>query len=658
MSRPAAVSLDVQLATPWLGRLPADPSLASLVNWFERTLYLDVGHRCDQHCRYCFQDKAGARFLSLGELEGSLSAARGLKLRRAILIGGEPAIHPDLEGIVRSLSRAGIGEWGMMSNGFELGQGRRLDRLADLGLGFCQLSLDSPHPSIQNFLCRNPRLFPRLAATLAGFNRHPGVVLALNAVVTRLNAGHLVALVRYVDSMRSKTGIRPSLILTHAKPHDAMPANLMVRASEAAQAVRLALEEGRRLRLPVLFRNLPFCLLDGWERWSTDWFTVLRRMDSKGAARPQHDAEARKAAVCGSCRHFETCPGFLSRYAERYGEAEFRPKERRSSTGPAGADAGLGEGPSVSLLLGTRCNLRCPFCYVTERGLGVSLRQTMAMVERLLASGWRRFLLAGGEPTLFPGTAEVAAKITSAGGSAVLVTNGVKLADRELCRRLKAAGVSRAMLSLHANRSEVFARISGSAEALPLVLQGFSNLVAEGVAVDVHHVLSAENYRFFPEFVRFYAARLRRLGLTSLSVSNLILVNPRLSRRKAAVPRLSEVRPFLEEGARWAREMGFEVCRGASEDAFPECVFGPAGNAGARRPDQRWFAPPTSGRPGLIFAGPRVGLKDVRSFGARDYNAVFAHGRPCRVCARKDACLGIQSDYARLHGWSEIKAVA
>lgn len=807
-----SLTLDVQLAPPGLRRWPAPGETDPFARWFARAFYLDLGHRCNQSCRYCFQEKSEARFLPVDDLGEQIALAGALAITTPVLIGGEPLLHPDLEAILSRLRREGFSQWGLMSNGLLLADPGHLDRLVDLGLGFCQLSFDSPDAAVQNDLCRNPTLFPRLQKAIGNFHRHKDLPLVLNAVIVRPNVERLVALVQCVDALRDRLGIRPFLTLTHAKPHERMAPELMVSATAAAAAAVAAVREGRRLGLPVLFRNIPFCLAQGEERWSTDWFTRLRLTDAAGHLQSPPDEGLRKNGRCLLCAHQETCPGFLASYADRYGDQEFQPvgspgdpvaepdavaSEIRFPVGelrdgipvyfharelrgklpgggagrrlvlvgpepllhpqlpellreyatrgfsvwiatpalalakpqragflksqglagvlwmhpargsahwvrtdprdlprdfrrrilvslererlpfehlyPSGRHAGegpldaprrhgqdnaaaLGRGLTVSLLLGTRCNFRCEFCFLDDHRCSVERPGALATVERLLALGCRRFLLAGGEPTLYPHLPELIEKLAGAGAEAVLVSNGSALADRKSCRRLKSAGVSQVILSLHSHKSEVVARQSRVPDGLPRALDAFFHLLGEDVKVCVHHVFSAHNHRDFEDYVRFYAELLRQPGRSELSVSNIVMLSPVLRRHPERIPRLSEVAPHLAAGDRLAREYGFAIHRGASDDVFPECVFGIRENP-AGRPAQRWIVPPARGKMGLIFAGAPEELPDVAAFGAHDFFQSFVHTRACRECRRRPVCLGVQSDYLALYGDSEFHAI-
>lgn len=654
--------LDVQVATPWLHRVPPPALVRPFARWFDGCFYVDIGHRCNQSCRYCFQDKTDAHFLSAGELEPVIAAAESVGLKRAIVIGGEPLLYPGLEALIARLRRGGIREWGLMTNGIGLAEDGRLDRLMAEGLGFCQISLDSSSPRVQNDLARNPRLFQKIEKALALLGRHPDLTLVLNAVIVRPNVGRLTELVRYADSLRRTRGLRPFLTLTHAKPHGAMDPKLMVSATEAAAAVSAAVQEGSRLGLPVLFRNLPPCLMNGLERWSTDWFTRLSPV------------ETRKAESCSSCAHDGTCLGFPSGYAERFGADEFQPiriprvapagDKAAASVSPRGARVkaaeigpGLGEGLTASLLLGTSCNFRCEFCYLEEHRGTPTRAKAIAAVDALLSMGCRRFLLAGGEPTLYPHLSDVARRISAAGAEAILVSNGFRLADRSFTRRLADVGIKRAILSLHSHRTETFSRLVHVPGALPKTLAGFFNLVRENIHVTIHHVFYKGNCAEFPAYVRFYADHLRRPGLTEMGVSNIILLRPNLGKRPDCVPRLSEVRPPLEAGVLLARQRGFEINRGGSEDAFPECVYGAGARPCERPPQERRIVMPSPGEVGFIFAGARGELPDLNDLGAKDYNKIFVHKRACRSCRRKATCLGIQAGYAALYGDGELRSI-
>jgi len=316
----------------------------------------------------------------------------------------------------------------------------------------------------------------------------------------------------------------------------------------------------------------------------------------------------------------------------------------------------LGSGPSATLLLSTKCNFRCEFCHFADHDLELPWAAAREGATRLLATGCREFHLSGGEPTHYAHLLPLVDLLAAAGARSVLETNGLRLADRGLVRTLRAAGVDTAMLSFHDHAGPDFARLVGVAHALPRVLAGFDNLVAEGFRVIVHHVLYARNVARFPEFVRFYAQRLSVPGRVSLHASSLLLLSPGLRAARSLVPRLESLRGPFEEGVAVAAQLGVALTHGGSGDGFPECVFGP-GPHGSGRPPERWIRHPRDGELGFILAGSREAFPGLAPDGIESYDALFDHLPACAGCSRRGSCVGVQRAYVALHGAAEFRAL-
>src|SRR5947199_4790712 len=100
--------------------------------------------RCNIDCGYCNEyDKVSApvptevmiaRIDKLAQLGTSVVA----------FSGGEPMLHPDLDGLIRHIRRRGMMA-GLITNGYFLVP-RRIHELNDAGLDFLQISIDNVEP--------------------------------------------------------------------------------------------------------------------------------------------------------------------------------------------------------------------------------------------------------------------------------------------------------------------------------------------------------------------------------------------------------------------------------------------------------------------------------------------------------------------------------
>lgn len=247
------------------------PDEARVLAWFEQSAYLDLGHVCNQACRYCWQGAQRREALPVSQIAHQVAILRREGIPRAILIGGEPLVHPEFFTVVKLLRESGICSWGLMSNGFRLAEPGLLERLLGEGLGYCQISFDSPRPEVQNALAGNPRLFDALQEVFGLLAQHPELPVDVNAVLTAENAGHLTELVEFFVELRRDKGFRPVLAVAQMKPVSP-PADARLRLDDAAAAAALrpALVAAQQAQLPLFVRNLPESLLGEFARRSTD----------------------------------------------------------------------------------------------------------------------------------------------------------------------------------------------------------------------------------------------------------------------------------------------------------------------------------------------------------------------------------------------------
>lgn len=86
-----------------------------------RDLRLSVTDRCNFRCVYCMEPDvrfaAREELLTCGELVRVARVAERLGVRKIRLTGGEPTVHPELEGIIRGVRAATGVELAMITNG-------------------------------------------------------------------------------------------------------------------------------------------------------------------------------------------------------------------------------------------------------------------------------------------------------------------------------------------------------------------------------------------------------------------------------------------------------------------------------------------------------------------------------------------------------------
>jgi hypothetical protein len=316
--------LDVLEPTPWSSLEGLEAGRRRALEAVRSGFYLQTGLRCDQACRYCFQEHPPVA-TPVEDLQRAAALARRLGLQHPKLIGGEPLRHPALGQVIGRLRDEGFARFDLYTNGGRLADEGVVERLAARGLRQCYVSFDSPREAVQDDLARRPGLFRRLERALQRLAAFPDVVVTLGAVVVAPNVDHLDELVAWVARARQRWGLEAALFLHQFKPYGGADPSLHVSFGRQADAVAAALEASEREGVAAFCHHMPFCRLPRPERYAVDHHVRLVTVDEAGARGLLEDAATRKAARCEACRHARTCPGFLSVYADRFGDAEFQP---------------------------------------------------------------------------------------------------------------------------------------------------------------------------------------------------------------------------------------------------------------------------------------------------------------------------------------------
>lgn len=134
----------------------------------------------------------------------------------------------------------------------------------------------------------------------------------------------------------------------------------------------------------------------------------------------------------------------------------------------------------VFLDVTNRCNMNCPICIATIRGMGFDFNPPMAYFEKVFAELARMepkplVQLFGGEPTVRADLLKIIAIGKKHGLKPHVVTNGLKLADEKYCRELCEEGVPM-RFAFDGRSPDIYERLRGNRGAYEKKLKGLENL--------------------------------------------------------------------------------------------------------------------------------------------------------------------------------------
>lgn len=129
-----------------------------------------------------------------------------------------------------------------------------------------------------------------------------------------------------------------------------------------------------------------------------------------------------------------------------------------------------------------RCNLDCALCYVPKRGRD---DLTFEQIERMISQfGGKVIALSGGEPTLRDDIIDIITTVRRNGKECRILTNAIKLADRDFVQRLTDAGLRQVLFSFNGFTDEVY-EATNRKPLLDIKLAALQNCAEAGLEVVV-----------------------------------------------------------------------------------------------------------------------------------------------------------------------------
>lgn len=126
-----------------------------------------------------------------------------------------------------------------------------------------------------------------------------------------------------------------------------------------------------------------------------------------------------------------------------------------------------------------RCNMKCRLCYVPYRDAANEL--SVEEVARLLdRTPCNRIQFAGGEPTVMDNLPRMIEVTRSRGRMPMIVTNGLKLADKAYVSELAQSGIYAVILSLNALSPRILEKVDGR-DILDAKMRAIENLKRHGI---------------------------------------------------------------------------------------------------------------------------------------------------------------------------------
>lgn len=284
--------------------------------------------RCDNACRFCAQAGVEAQDVADAAWEEALVDARGRGADEVTFVGGEPLL---VQGLERAIARAralGFRGIGVQTNGWALGEPRRVEGLRAAGLTDVHLSVHGARAAVHDYHVGRDGAFERIVVAL-GELRRCGVVVVVRTVLTRSNARVIGELPTWLGGHGVRAwGIAvPRVAGGAAREFDRVVPRLGVAVPFALHA----LDRARRIGIAVGVIGAPRCVVGPWDR---------ARISEGG---DEGGGEGAFGEVCAECLGRAGCVGVDARYLGRFGGDELRAIGQgiENAAGIAGSELGM-----------------------------------------------------------------------------------------------------------------------------------------------------------------------------------------------------------------------------------------------------------------------------------------------------------------------------
>lgn len=166
------------------------------------------------------------------------------------------------------------------------------------------------------------------------------------------------------------------------------------------------------------------------------------------------------------------------------------------------------------LTINRACNLRCEWCYAKSANkMQMDFASVKSLLDFLVSMHIKNVIILGGEPTCSSDLVQIIAECKKRDIHSVIVTNGVRLADKDYLNSLVEAGVGTISLSQKAHDPKSYIDVTG-VDCYEKFLQAVMNVSDTGIDFVVSFVLTFDSISFIPESMR----TLRAHGATKFSL--------------------------------------------------------------------------------------------------------------------------------------------
>lgn len=640
-----------------------------------KNLELNLGKGCNNRCVFCLSGRIGNsmhhRLIPLKDAKREIEHYYDKGCRSLGFLGGEPTIYPDLIEIIRYAKEKGYERIALATNGRLCADMEFCEKLIDAGVNRFTVSIHSHDSETEDMITRVPGNFKKKMQALKNLVRlqKKGLIphgVAINGVISRYNYRTLDAFIAFFKRIGIRD-IRLNFIRLEGLAEEDLKSGVSMKAFKP-YIKRLVDMNERRFKVDLAFGEMPLCMYSDFlrkkngdmlmQKYVGEFHDLATEVSLRNYERIHFSENNRSAVVdqviekrfnfqekkrntfkeklpsCRQCAMNAACEGIWKNYLLAYKDQSiFKPigqVEKRLEI-----EGGF---PYHLLHVGRACNVACMFCNMpSESGLypvSLNLKEIKTIADDIFRKNpYPKISIVGGEPTIRNDLPGIIRYLRGSGAKTIEIqTNAVLLADKNMVKVLKRAGLDKAFVSFHSHIPRIHDLLIMKKGGFEKCMRGIKNLCDHNIEVILNPVINALTYRDIPEYIAFVHKHFPAVRCISLSV---VQPNHRTLKNKKLIPRYGVISPFIEKALDLADEYGIVVKNPSC--GVPLCIGG-----WHKRPERC-----------LDYNENNVRKKDVQ---ASHPSQAQSKIKPvsCKKCAMNALCNGVWREYAGLYPLTDL----
>lgn len=289
---------------------------------------IKTGFLCNNNCMFCAQaHNRGKGNKTTEQINEDLRLAKKNNCTGVVFTGGETTLRKDLFIIVSYAKELNFECIQLQTNGRMLAYKPLCQKLIDCGVNEFGPALHGHTSAIHDSLTRSKGSFNQTVRGIKNLRELDQFILT-NSVVTKKNQGHLPELAELLV----KLGVNQfQMAFVHPignayKYYDEVVPKISLVAPFIHKALQIGIDAG----LTVMAEAMPYCLMQGYEKYVSERYIPLTEirgynyidLDYKNSRIKEGKA---KFPQCKECKYDEICEGPWREYPEKFGNKEFKP---------------------------------------------------------------------------------------------------------------------------------------------------------------------------------------------------------------------------------------------------------------------------------------------------------------------------------------------